>query len=102
MVAEAEAFDREGAEAELAASLEELRPAVHVDALAVDEVEAQRVELPARHLDAETGAVGRVFSVKKTDCQRSCRRSSVSSPSTQIVGRRVSQSAIPRLNPETV
>ena len=42
------------------------------------------------------------LSVKKTDCQRTLRRSSVTSPSTQIVGKRPSQSATPRLNDATV
>src|SRR5215218_971363 len=42
------------------------------------------------------------LSVKKTLCQRSWRRSSVTSPSTHTVGRRASQSPMPRLNDETV
>ena len=47
--AEAEALDRERAQAEVAALLEQLGPAEDVHALAVVEVEPQRVELPARH-----------------------------------------------------
>jgi hypothetical protein len=41
------------------------------------------------------------LSVKKTLCQRWWRFSSVTSPSTQTVGSRCSQVAIPRLNAET-
>ncbi len=41
------------------------------------------------------------FSVKKTLCQPGWRRNSVTSPSTQSVGRRASQSATPRLNAAT-
>ena len=41
--------------------LEEVGPPVDVDALAVGEVEAQRVEAAAPHRDAEAGAVGRVL-----------------------------------------
>ena len=47
--AEAEALDRERAQPEVAARGEELRPPEDVDALAVGEVEPQRVELAARH-----------------------------------------------------
>jgi hypothetical protein len=56
VVAEAEALDREGAQAEVAASLEQLGPAVNVDALSVREVEAERVELAAGHRHGEAGA----------------------------------------------
>ena len=42
------------------------------------------------------------LSVKKTLCQRSCRRSSEISPSTQTVGRRWSHEPMPRLNADTV
>ena len=42
------------------------------------------------------------FSVKKTVCQASCRRSSVTSPSTHTVGSRVSQEPTPRLKDATV
>ena len=55
--AEAEPLDRQCAQPEVAARLEEVRPPVDVDALAVDQVEAQRVELAARHRHAEAGAV---------------------------------------------
>ena len=41
--------------------LEQLRPSEDVDALAVREVEPERVELPARHRHAEARAVGRVL-----------------------------------------
>ena len=41
--------------------LEEFRAAEDVDALAVREVEPERVELAARHRDAETRAVRRVL-----------------------------------------
>jgi hypothetical protein len=54
--AEAEALDRERAQPELAACLEEGRAPVDVDAFAVDEVQAQGVELAARHLDGEACA----------------------------------------------
>src|SRR6476646_8652181 len=40
--------------------------------------------------------------VKKTLCQRSCRRSSLISPSTHTVGSRCSHEPTPRLNAETV
>ena len=61
VVAEPEALDRERAQAEVAARFEQLRPAVDVDALAVREVEPERVELPARHRHAEARAVVRVL-----------------------------------------
>ena len=61
MVAEAEALDREGPQAEVARGLEQLGPPEDVDALAVREVEPQRVELAAGHRHAEAGAVGRVL-----------------------------------------
>ena len=57
VVAEAEALDREGSQPEVAAGLEQLGTPVDVDALAVREVEAQRVELPAGHRDCEAGAL---------------------------------------------
>ena len=59
MRADAEALDRERPQPELAALLVELRPAEDVHALAVGEVEPQRVELAARHLHADAGAVAR-------------------------------------------
>src|SRR5262249_25045228 len=58
---QAEALERERAQPELAPGLEQLRPAEAVHAVAVRELEAERVELPARHRDAETGAVLRVL-----------------------------------------
>src|SRR6185312_13586300 len=45
----------------LAARLEEARPPVDVDALPVDEVEPERVELTARHLHGEAGAAFRIL-----------------------------------------
>ena len=59
VLAEPEALDREGAQSEVAAGLEELRAAEDVDALAVREVEPERVELSAGHGHAEAGAVRR-------------------------------------------
>ena len=72
-----------------------------MDALAVGEVEPQRVELAARHLHGRQAPLAGSFSVKKTDAQRCCRRSSVTSPSTQTVGRRASHAEMPRLNAAT-
>ena len=46
---EPEALDRERAQAEVAPRLEQLRTSVHVDALAVRQIEPERVELAARH-----------------------------------------------------
>ncbi len=57
MRSEPEALDRERAELELAALLVELRAPEDVDAFAVLEVEAERVELPARHRHADRRAV---------------------------------------------
>ena len=61
MLAEPEALDRERAQSEVAAGLEELRAAEDVDALAVREVEPKRVELAARHGHAQARAVRRVL-----------------------------------------
>ena len=61
VVAEAEALQRQRAQAELAARLVQLGPPVDVNAVAVGEVEPQRVEAPARHRDAEAGAVGGIL-----------------------------------------
>ena len=89
MRAEPVALDRERPQVEVAALLEQLRAPVDVDALAVHEVEPQRVEDAALHLhrQARRRSPGSL-SVKKTDAHRSCRRSSVTSPSTQTVGSR--------------
>ena len=57
MGAEPETLDRQRAQMEVAALLVELGPAVDVHALSVYELEPQRVELAARHLHRETGAV---------------------------------------------
>src|SRR5207237_6663465 len=57
VVAEPEPLERESPQAEVALRLEELWPAEDVDALAVGEVEPQRVEARARDRDAEAGAV---------------------------------------------
>ena len=59
--AQPEPLDRQRAQPEVAPLLEELRAAEDVDALAVDEIEPERVELPSRHLDAETRAVLRIL-----------------------------------------
>ena len=61
MVAEPEALERERPHAEVALRLEELRAAEDVHALALGEVEAQRVEARAGDRDAEAGAVVRVL-----------------------------------------
>ena len=61
MVAEPEALDRQRAQAEVAALLEELRAAVDVHALAVGEVEPQCIEAAARHGHAEAGAVAGIL-----------------------------------------
>ena len=100
--AEPEPLEREGAQPELALGGEELGPAEHVDALALGEVELERVERPAGDRGGQAGAVAGSLSVKKTLPQRSWRRSSVTSPSIHSVGRRASQSATPRLKPATV
>ena len=68
MGADAEALDRERAELELAALLVQLGPAEHVHALAVSEVEPQRVEPSARHRDADAGAVGRILEREEDGC----------------------------------
>ncbi len=59
MVAEAEALDREGPQPKVAAGLEQLGTPEDVDALAVRELEPQRVELAAGHRHGEAGAVRR-------------------------------------------
>ena len=61
MRADAEALDRECAQAEVASLLVQLRAAEDVHALAVGELEAQAVELAARHRHAERRAVGGIF-----------------------------------------
>ena len=61
MVAEAEALDRERAQAEVAARLEELGPAEDVHALAVPQVEPERVEARRAHRHREARAVVRVL-----------------------------------------
>jgi hypothetical protein len=57
VLAEPEPLERERSQAELAACFEQLRPAVGVHAVAVGELQPQRVELAARHRDAEARAV---------------------------------------------
>ena len=101
MRAEAEPLDRERAEPEVALGLEEIGAPVDVDALAVRQVEAQRVEAPAPMVTPRQAPSAGSLSVKKTVCQRSWRRSSVTSPSTHTVGRRASHSAMPRLKAAT-
>ena len=61
MCAETEALDREHAQVEVATLLVELGTAVHVHALAVGEVESQRVELASRHLCRKAGAAVRIL-----------------------------------------
>ena len=61
MRAEPEALDRQRAEAKVAALLVQLRPAEDVDALAVGEVESERIEAPTRHRRGQAGAVRRVL-----------------------------------------
>src|SRR6188472_4457443 len=61
MVSEPEPFDRQRTQTEIAACLEQLGPAEDVDALAVREVETQRVETAARHGDAEARPVVRIL-----------------------------------------
>ena len=61
VLAEPEALDREGAQPEVAASLEKLRAAEDVDALAVRKVEPKRVELAAGHGHAQASTVRRVL-----------------------------------------
>ena len=61
VLAEAEALDRQRPQPQLALRLEQLRPPVHVHAFAVPQVEAQRVELPARHQPGDDRPVARVL-----------------------------------------
>ncbi len=61
MRADAEALDRERPQPEVALLRVELGPAVDVHALAVGEVETQRVELAAWHLNRDARAVGGIF-----------------------------------------
>ena len=61
MLADPEALDRECAQPQLALLLPELGASVHVHALAVREVEAQPVELPAGHRRREARAALWVF-----------------------------------------
>ena len=102
MVTEAEPLDRQRPHAEVAARSEQFGATVDVHALALDEVELERVELPrAMDTGSEAPSVGSL-SVKNTLAHARCRLSSVTSPSTQTVGSRESQSATPRLNAETL
>jgi hypothetical protein len=61
VVAEPEALDRERAHAVVALRLEQLGAPEHVRALAVGEVEPQRVEAGARDRHADARAIGRVL-----------------------------------------
>ena len=61
MGAEAEALDRQHLQPQLAALLVQLGSSEDVHALAVGEVQLQRVELAARHLRGEAGAILRVL-----------------------------------------
>ena len=87
-VSEPDRLDRERPELELTASLVELGPPEDVDARAVREVEPKAVEAAARHGDGRHEPSSGSLSVKKTLCQPACRRSSVTSPSTQTLGSR--------------
>ena len=103
VLAQAEALDRERPQPQLALRLEQLRPPVDVHALAVRAGRAAaRRTARAASAPATTDPSPASLSVKKTLCQRSCRRSSQISPSTQTVGSRCSQEPTPRLNAETV
>ena len=73
-----------------------------MDALAFAQVELEGVELSAGHLGREAGAVFGVFQGEETDAQRCWRRSSVTSPSIQRVGRRFNHVATPELNARTL
>ena len=59
--ADAEALDRQRAQAKLAARFVQLGTAEDVHALAVAEIEAQSVEAAARHRDGEARAVLRIL-----------------------------------------
>ena len=61
VVAEPEALDRRDAEGQLALGLVELGPALGVHALAVGEVELERVEATPLHRRPQAGAAGRVL-----------------------------------------
>src|SRR2546429_6624938 len=61
MVAETPALDRERAQAKVAAGLVQVRPPEDVHAVAVGEVEPQRVESRAQDRHTETSPVGRVL-----------------------------------------
>src|SRR5581483_1806358 len=61
VIAQAEWLDRERAQAEVAALLEELRPAEDVNAIAVRELDPEPVEATARHRDAEARPVARIL-----------------------------------------
>ena len=68
MVADPEALDRQSAHAEVALCLEQLRSAEHVHALAVGQVEPQRVEARPRDRDAETSPVRRILEREEDRC----------------------------------
>ena len=57
VVAQAETLEREHAQPEVAAGLVQLGPSVGMHAVAVGEIELQRVELAAGHRDAEARSV---------------------------------------------
>src|SRR5262245_8095650 len=61
MPSQAVPLDRERPQVKLPALLVQLRPAVDVDALPVDEIEPQPVELPARHLHRQRRTALRVL-----------------------------------------
>ena len=68
MVADPEALDRQSAHAEVALCLEQLRSAEHVHALAVGQVEPQRVEARPCDRDAETRSVRRILEREEDGC----------------------------------
>src|SRR5207237_2233939 len=61
VVAETERLEREGAQAEITASLVEIGTSEHVHAVPVRQVESQRVEARALDGHAEARAVGRIL-----------------------------------------
>ncbi len=100
--AESDGLERERPQAERAAGRVELRPPEHLDARRRRRARsaARRTWSAASKPDRHEPSAGSL-SVKNTLCQPGWRRNSVTSPSTQSVGRRASQSATPRLNAAT-
>src|SRR5205807_2579744 len=65
MVADPEAFDRQRPKTKVTAAFVQLRTSQHVHALAVDEVEAKRIEPGAQDRDAEARTVCRILEREK-------------------------------------